>query len=168
VTETDPACWATISLFFNFAFFTFGGMSLWFNFRIPTQSFFMSFLVSWLEVVNYKNCPSTQSGLVSTGVEPGSEQWLMFGFPKCQWFVNWNWNVLVWEIQFLKFVIRCEITRKILKSFSGPTKLLLLSLSVKCENLHIISTLSRVIMSLNPVRIHVESSTYTALCNTAV
>jgi hypothetical protein len=53
-------------------------------------------------------------------------------------------------------LLRCEITGKILKSFSGLSKLLLLSLSVKCKNLHIISTVSHVIMSLNPVRIHFE------------
>jgi hypothetical protein len=31
-------------------------------------------------VLASKNCLSTQSGLFSAGVEPVSEQWLMFGF----------------------------------------------------------------------------------------
>jgi hypothetical protein len=131
--------------FLQFCIFHFRRHVLVIQLWIPTQSFYVIF-----SVLASKNCPSTQSDL-STGVEPVSEQWLMFDFPKRQWFVNWN--VLVWKIQFLKFFIRCIITRKILKSFSGSPKLLLLSLSVKCKNLRTISSLSRV-MSLNHVRMH--------------
>jgi hypothetical protein len=60
---------------------------------------------------------------------------------------------------------------EIFENFSG-SKLLLLSLSVKCKHLHIISSFSRVIMSLNTVRIHFEINILlrhaTQLCNSAV
>jgi hypothetical protein len=72
-------------------------------------------------------------------------------FPKRQWFASEN--VLVWEIQFLKFITQMwnywGNFEKFFFGGGGIPQLMMASLLAECKNLRISYSLSRV-MSLNP------------------